>query len=40
MCCESKLLPDTETLKDRMSLLAYENGLGGGADVKIGRAHV
>ena len=35
MCCESKLLPDLETLKDRMSLLAYENGLGGGADTKV-----
>ncbi|KAL8284275.1 hypothetical protein RQP46_005024 [Phenoliferia psychrophenolica] len=35
MCCESKLLPDLETLKDRMSLLAYENGLGGGADAKV-----
>ncbi|KAK4701359.1 transcriptional coactivator HFI1/ADA1, partial [Phenoliferia sp. Uapishka_3] len=35
LCCESKMLPDLETLRDRMSLLAYENGLGGGADAKV-----
>ena len=35
LCCESKELPDVDTLKDRMSLLAYDSGLGGGADVKV-----
>lgn len=35
LCCESKQLPDVETLKDRMSLVAYDSGLGGGADSKV-----
>ncbi|KAM0755939.1 hypothetical protein T439DRAFT_320637 [Meredithblackwellia eburnea MCA 4105] len=34
LCCESRMLPDSETLKDRMSLLAFDSGLGGGADSK------
>ncbi|KAI5476373.1 hypothetical protein MNV49_007822 [Pseudohyphozyma bogoriensis] len=35
LCCDSKLLPDIDTLKDRMSLIAYENGLDGGADARV-----
>jgi transcriptional coactivator HFI1/ADA1 len=35
LCCESKMLPDLETLQDRMSLLAYDSGLNGGADGRV-----
>jgi transcriptional coactivator HFI1/ADA1 len=30
-CVEAKLLPDTDTLRDRMTLIAYENGLNEGS---------
>ena len=29
------MLPDLESLRDRMSLLAYDSGLIGGADSKV-----
>lgn len=32
LCQESKQLPEVDSLRDRMSLLAYDYGLGGGAD--------
>lgn len=31
-CCETRMLPDVDSLKDRMSLIAYDSGLAGGAD--------
>ncbi|KAH9813885.1 transcriptional regulator of RNA polII, SAGA, subunit-domain-containing protein [Melampsora americana] len=32
LCSESKQLPDSDTLKDRMSLIAYDSGLVNGVD--------
>ena len=31
-CAESKLLPDVDTMRDRINLIAYDSGLSGGAD--------
>ena len=35
LCCESRSLPDVDTLQDRMSLLAYESGIAEGADSTV-----
>ena len=32
LCCESRSLPDAETLRDRMMLIAYEEGMIDGVD--------
>lgn len=32
LCCESRLLPDSDTLRDRMTATAYEEGLPEGVE--------
>lgn len=35
LCAETRMLPDLDSLRDRMSLLAYDSGLMSGADSKV-----
>lgn len=34
LCCESRMLPDAETLRERMLALAYEEGMPDGVEAR------